>query len=197
MAWRRRRDTHEGLRIRGKGHVQPTGDGNWAGTPAPKPPSIAWKAPAGHSARIVKPDPHAKRVKELTDRRTANASFFQMSDGSVQEELSAVPVHYRDTKGVWKDIDSSVKPIRHDGFTVGSVGNAFQTYFSSNVSSLVRFEEGSGFVQLGADGATTSAPKVSGSTVTYPDAYPGTDISYQTGPDGVKEVFRERVAVIL
>jgi len=169
------------------GHVQPTGDRNWAGTPAPKPPSIAWKAPAGRSAPIVKPDPHARRVRELTGLRTANGSFFRMSDGSVQEELSAVPVHYRDAKGVWQDIDPSVKPVSHDGFTLGAVGNAFQTYFSSHASSLVRLGQGSGFVQLGADGAATSAPKVSGSTVTYPGAYPGTDIRFQTGPDGVKE----------
>ena len=123
------------------GHVQPTGDGNWAGTPAPKPPSISWKAPAGRSAPIVKPNRHAKRVKELAGRRTANASFFQMSDGSVQEQISAIPVHYRDAKGAWQDIDTAVKPVSHDGFTAGAVGNAFQAYFSPHASSLVRVQQ--------------------------------------------------------
>ncbi len=168
-------------------HVQPTGDKNWKGTSAPKPPSIKWKAPAGHSAPLVKPNPHAKRVKELTGKRTANASFFQMSDGSTQEDLSAIPVHYRDAKGVWQDINPTVGPVSHDGFTSGAVNNSFQTYFSSNSSSLVRLEQGSGFVELGLVGATTPAPVVSGSTVTYHNAYPGTDILYQTGPEGVKE----------
>jgi hypothetical protein len=55
--------------------------------------------PAGRRALIVRPDPRAKRVGELTGLRTANASFFRMSDGSEQEVLSAVPVHYRDAKG--------------------------------------------------------------------------------------------------
>ncbi len=168
-------------------HVQPTGDKNWKGTSAPKPPSIKWKAPAGHSAPIVKPNPHAKRVKELTGKRTVNASFFQMSDGSTQEDLSAIPVHYRDAKGVWQDINPTVGPVSHDGFTSGAVNNSFRTYFSSNSSSLVRLEQGSGFVELGLVGATTPAPVVSGSTVTYHNAYPGTDILYQTGPEGVKE----------
>ena len=77
-----------------KTHVQLSGDGNWKGTPAPKPaPVTGWKAPKGRTAPGVKTDPHAKRVSELTDRRTANASYYRMSDGSVQEELSAVPVH--------------------------------------------------------------------------------------------------------
>ena len=68
----------------------------WKGTPAPKPQPFGWRSPKAKNTPLVKPDPHAKRVKELPDRRTATASYFQMSDGSVQEELSAVPVHYRD-----------------------------------------------------------------------------------------------------
>jgi YD repeat-containing protein len=171
----------------GSGHVQAAGDGNWKAAPAPTPPPLSWKTPKVRSAPVLKANPHAKRVRELTGRRTANASFFQMSDGSVQEELSAVPVHYRDAKGAWQDINSSVKPLSHDGFTAGAVGNAFQAYFSSHAPSLVRVQQGTAFVQVGADGAVTSAPKVSGSTVTYVGAYPGTDIRYQAGPDGVLE----------
>ncbi|MCX4537549.1 hypothetical protein [Streptomyces sp. NBC_01669] len=36
--------------------------------------------------------PAAKRVKELTGKRTSQARFWQMSDGRVEAELSAVPV---------------------------------------------------------------------------------------------------------
>ncbi|WP_444536582.1 DNRLRE domain-containing protein [Streptomyces sp. BR1] len=168
-------------------HTQPKGDGGWKGTRAPKPSPFSWTPPAGRGTHLVKTDPHAKRVKELTGRRTADAGFFQMSDGSVQEEVSAVPVHYRDKKGVWRDIDVAVQPLAHDGYTAGSLGNAFRTYFSSNASRVVRIEQGSGSVQLGADGATLSKPEVSGNRVTYPGAYPGADLSYRTGPSGVKE----------
>lgn len=167
--------------------VQPKGDGNWTSTPAPKPQPFGWRSPAGKNLPLVKTDPHAKRVRELTDRRTRNASFFQMSDGSVQEELSAVPVNYQDAHGAWQPIDPSVKSVDHAGFTAGSVGNSFQTYFGSTASSLVRVEQGGGFIQVGLDGAHVGAPQVSGDTVSYPGVLPGTDLSYQSGPDGLTE----------
>jgi RHS repeat-associated protein len=165
----------------------PTGSRQWKGTPAPQPKPFGWSSPKGKNTPLVKPDPHAKRVKELPDRRSATASYFQMSDGSVQEELSAVPVHYRDAKGQWQNVDTSVKPVSHAGFTSGVTGNAFQTYFGSGTGSLMRMESGSGSIQLDADGANLTAPKISGGTVTYPGVFPGADVSYQTGPDGVKE----------
>lgn len=170
--------------------VQPTGDKNWNGTSAPKPPSIKWKAPAVHSAPMVKPNPHAKRVKELTSKRAANASYFLMSDGSVQENLSAIPVHYRDAKGVWQDINPTVRPVSHDGFNSGAVNNSFQTYFSSNASSLVRLEQGSGFVELGAVGAATLAPVVSGSTVYLPQRVPRHGHPLSNRPGGSEGVDR-------
>ncbi|MFE5597411.1 hypothetical protein, partial [Streptomyces sp. NPDC056549] len=37
----------------------------------------------------------AKRVAELTGKRTANARYWQLSDGRVQAEVSAVPTGYR------------------------------------------------------------------------------------------------------
>jgi len=163
------------------------GDGSWSSKSAPGSSSLAWKAPAAKPEKLAKPDPHAKRVKELTDRRTADASFFQMSDGSVQEELSATPVHYKDSHGNWQDIDTTVKPVSHDGFTAGSVGDGFQTYFSPNASGLVRLEQGGASVQIGVDGASTSAPKLSGDSASYQNAYPGVDLSYQSGSQGVKE----------
>ncbi|MFB7757982.1 hypothetical protein ACFC18_51845, partial [Streptomyces sp. NPDC056121] len=47
------------------------------------------KLPRGKKA------PKAKRVKELTSRRTEHARFWQLSDGRIQAEVSAVPTGYR------------------------------------------------------------------------------------------------------
>jgi RHS repeat-associated protein len=172
---------------KGPGKVQPRGD-DWTSAKTPKSTTVAYKQQPGRSPlRVVKPDPHAKRVKELTNKRTANGSYFQMSDGSVQQEVSALPVHYRDAKGAWQNIDSSVKKVSHGGFSVGAQGNAFQTYFSPNASSLVRIEQGATSVQMGADEANTAAPKVTGSSVSYAGAYPGADLTYQVGPQAVTE----------
>ncbi|WP_327247782.1 hypothetical protein [Streptomyces sp. NBC_01320] len=47
------------------------------------------KLPKGK--KLAKP----KRGKELTGRRTSQARFWQLSDGRVEAELSAVPLSYR------------------------------------------------------------------------------------------------------
>ncbi|MCZ0979541.1 hypothetical protein O1L60_11890 [Streptomyces diastatochromogenes] len=74
-----------------------SGDGNQDGSRgtgaastggAPVVPSRE-KLPKGKAA------PQSKRVAELTGKRTANARYWQLSDGRVQAEVSAVPTGYR------------------------------------------------------------------------------------------------------
>src|SRR6266568_3168745 len=114
--------------------------------------------------------------------------FYQLSDGRVQERVSAGPVNYRDAHGVWQPISTSVAAVpAHGGFTLGATSNQFQAYFSGNASSMVRLEQGSAFVQMGANGAHAAAAKVSASSVTYPGVYPGVDLRYTVTPQGVKE----------
>jgi hypothetical protein len=80
-----------------------------------------------------------------------------------------------------------VSKVSHGGFTAGNETNSFRSYFSGTASALVRMEQGSGFVQVGVDGAHTKAPKISGSSVSYPGALPGADLDYQVGAQGLKE----------
>jgi len=77
----------------------------------------AWEAP--------------KRVKELTSRRTANAKYFQLSDGRVQAEVSQVPVHYRDANGAWKPIDLTVRSDSQGGYALANTSNAYTSRFGS------------------------------------------------------------------
>ena len=169
--------------------IQPPGDGGWKPGPKGKNTTVAYTKPAQRSGnpKPVKTDPHATRVKELTGKRTALTRSFQMSDGSVQQELSAVPLNYQDAKGAWQSVDTTVRPVAHGAFTAADETNTFQTYFSPNAGSLVRLQAGGASVQLGADGASTSAPKLKGSSVSYPGAWAGTDLTYQVGPAGLKE----------
>jgi RHS repeat-associated protein len=170
------------------GKVQPRGNGGWKAAKPPRSTTAAFERRAGKGGPpVLAPDPHAKRVKELTDKRTVDTSTFRMSDGSLQQEVFGLPVHYRDTKGAWRSIDPTVKPVAHNGFTVGARANSFQTYFSPKASALMRIEQGGTFVQVGADGARTKAPKTAGASVSYPSAYPDADLRYQVGPEGVKE----------
>ncbi|MER7107911.1 golvesin C-terminal-like domain-containing protein [Streptomyces sp. NPDC000229] len=132
----------------------------------------------------------AKRVKELEQRRTPNARYWQLSDGRVQSEVSAVPTHYRAGKE-WKAIDTAVRPADRTGFSHANTTNLTRSYFSDRPGELVRFELDPGhWVALGLKGAPAAklTPLVSGSTVTYKNALgAGTDLTYTVGNGTIKE----------
>ncbi|MGW8360893.1 DNRLRE domain-containing protein, partial [Streptomyces wedmorensis] len=128
-----------------------------------------------------------KRVAELTDRRTANARYWKLSDGRVQAEVSAEPTAYRSGKS-WKDIDPTVTAAGSGGFAFTNTTNVARTSFGADAARLLRFEAGNGHaVTLGLEGAGTLAPVAKGDTVTYKDAVAGADLTYQVGPGRVKE----------
>ncbi|MCX5232014.1 DNRLRE domain-containing protein [Streptomyces sp. NBC_00233] len=127
-----------------------------------------------------------KRVAELTGRRTATARYWQLSDGRVQAEVSAVPTGYRAGKS-WKDIDPTVTPTEAEGFAFTNATNTARSWFGTDASSLLRFEAGGRAVTLGLEDAGRLAPVAEGDTVTYKDAVHGADLSYEVGPGRVKE----------
>jgi RHS repeat-associated protein len=136
--------------------------------------------------------PRAKRVKELTGRRTAHARFWQLSDGRVEAELSAVPTSYRSgtgKKATWKSISTAVRGTKAKGFEFANTTNNGRSWFGGDADRLVRFESPSGrSVALGLEGASGSLkPTAKGSTVTYKDAVHGADLEYVVGPGQVKE----------
>jgi Disaggregatase related repeat/TGF-beta propeptide len=129
-----------------------------------------------------------KRVKELTGRRTARAKFFQLEDGRVEAELSAAPVHYRDTNGDWQELDTRIGASNRSGFTYGNDSNRFGSLFETASDRVLRFEQGGRHVTVGLPGAARKlVPKARGSQVTYPGALDGADLVYQVTPEGVKE----------
>ncbi|MFE2598949.1 DNRLRE domain-containing protein [Streptomyces sp. NPDC059396] len=156
-----------------------------------------------------------KRVKELKDRRTANARYWQLSDGRVRSEISALPTDYAVGKG-WKPIDTTVRGSDRDAYAYANTTNTARTYFGERPGELVRFEldkghwvvlgvkpvlgpEGAKGVKgpKGAKGAGKLTPRVDGSTVTYKNAFgAGADLTYTVGNGSVKEgiVLSERPA---
>ncbi|MEU9879143.1 DNRLRE domain-containing protein [Streptomyces phaeochromogenes] len=138
----------------------------------------------------------AKRVAELTGKRTANERFWTLSDGRVQAEVSSVPTAYRAGK-FWKDIDTTVRATDARGFDLANTTNVTRSWFGSHASRLLRFESGSGHtLTLGLDDADKLTPTAKADTVTYKDATSGADLSYEVGPGQVKEniVLGERPA---
>ncbi|MEU1893675.1 DNRLRE domain-containing protein [Streptomyces pristinaespiralis] len=158
--------------------------------PAAEPPELPDTAvPSNEQIPKGRAAPSPKRVKELTDRRTPDARYWQLSDGRVQSEVSAVPTHYEAGKA-WQAIDPTVKPTDRKGFTLANTTNVARTYFGERPGELVRFELDEGhWAAIGVKGVTGSLkPQADGSTVTYKNALgAGTDLTYTVGNGTVKE----------
>ncbi|MCW3840636.1 DNRLRE domain-containing protein, partial [Micromonospora yasonensis] len=132
--------------------------------------------------------PAQKRVKELTGKRTENSKVYQLSDGRLQAEISAVPLHYQDGKGNYQPIDTTVRPVNERGYVQGNRTNSFTSLFGDSSDDLVRFERDGRSIELGLAGASKSVtPKVSGSTVTYPGVAGGADVVYDVTSTALKE----------
>ncbi|WP_176738273.1 DNRLRE domain-containing protein [Micromonospora pallida] len=139
--------------------------------------------------------PAQKRVRELTGKRTANGRVYQLADGRTQAEISAEPVHYRDAKGRWQAIDTTVRPTSEKGYVQGNRTNTFTSLFGDTSKDLVRFEAEGRSIELGLTGAAKSVtPTVSGSTVTYPGVAGGADVVYDVSSTALKEMIVLRKA---
>jgi RHS repeat-associated protein len=144
------------------------------------------KLPKGRNA------PKARRVKELTGKRTPNTRFWRMSDGRVQAEVSAIPTSYRDARTKsWKDIDTQVRASGVKGFEYANTTNSASSYFGSDRDRLVSFRTAGGGQSvtfgLAGGGSGRLKPVAQGGTVTYKDAVSGADLAYEVGPGRVKE----------
>src|SRR5512139_195567 len=129
-----------------------------------------------------------KRVEELTGRRTAHARYWRLADGRIQAELSPEPINFRDGKGKWRPIETTVRRGGPSGFTHGNVTNGFRSFFGSSADRLLRFEDPhGGSLTMGVDGGSSGAPTVKDDTVTYDDTVAGGDLSFTVTPQGVKE----------
>ncbi|TCC03977.1 DNRLRE domain-containing protein [Kribbella soli] len=130
------------------------------------------------------------RVRELEERRTASSTSYRMSDGTTQVELSTEPVHYKDSKGKWQDIDTKVTAgTGEDSFE--NAKNSFRTRFGKSSDRLLTFEsgvDGGESIGLGAAGDKRAVtPVVKDSSVAFPDVFGTADVRYYVSRTGVKE----------
>ena len=152
-------------------------------------------APAGLPADAGQSMPAATRVRELTDRRSAYGTVYEMSDGRMQAEASTSPVHYRDAQGRWQDVDTRVADSDRPGFAKAAVHSGFGSLFGDRSDRMLRVEIGGRHVELGLPGTPrTVTPAAAGSTVTYTGAVGSADLQYAVTASAVKEriVLRER-----
>ncbi|QLQ37610.1 DNRLRE domain-containing protein [Micromonospora robiginosa] len=149
--------------------------------PAKVLPSVARPAPAEAM-------PAPRRVRELADRRTATTKVFQLADGRTQAEVSREPVHYRDGKGRWQDIQPEVTAATTAGFPYAATRNSFVSRFGDRSDRVLSYSTGGHGLTLGLAGDRRDLrPTVKGTRVTYPDAAGDADLVYEVTRSAVKE----------
>jgi RHS repeat-associated protein len=125
-------------------------------------------------------------VRELVELRTESAKHWQNADGTKTAEIYASPVHYKDTDGAWKDIDTTIGPAAKTGFGRSVVKNRFKTYLASTAKGWHEIEIDGLTFSFSAD-ASTSTGTINGNTITYSEAWPSVDLKYQILSTGIKE----------
>ena len=96
--------------------------------------------PRNEGAPVGRKKDPPKIKGELTGKRNANAKFYELSDGRIQAEIASGPIHYKDSKGKWQDIDPSITATDTEpGFAFGNKKTPFIPFLEksrSNWSSL-------------------------------------------------------------
>jgi hypothetical protein len=159
--------------------------------------SVAAQAPAradpppGGESSVITPDgatsltvPSEREVRGLW---TATSRTWAIGEGTYQTQIFSSPVNYLGAKQHWQEIDTTLVPSSVSGFAWENEAGRLRVLFPASLAKGgIRVEQDGSWVQFAPKGAAGTAA-VSGSAVTYADAYPGVSISYQVVGGGVKE----------
>jgi RHS repeat-associated protein len=168
--------------------------------PAPvAPPNVAWTAEAPSPAVPASGfDPATSR--ELPQRQGAYDRTWANPDGTLTTELSSSPVNRRLPDGTWAPMDTTLVQAGAGG-AAGWRGAAtaidVRLAADAGAPELARLAlDGGHAIAFGLAGAAASAGLVEGSTITYPDAWPGVDVRLEVVGAGVKETLVLRSAAV-
>lgn len=124
----------------------------------------------------------------MAAKSTATSNYFKNADGSYSRSYSLLPVNYRDPAGDWQPIDTHVVRGAHGRWAEKANSPAADFAATGSDAALARLTMSGGRqLSYGLSGAKPVAPQVSGSTVSYPDVLPDTDLNLQPTATGLKE----------
>ena len=126
-------------------------------------------------------------TQELVELRTATSKTWQMADGSRTLYAFTAPIHYQDTDGTWREIDTTLVPATESGYGRSVVKNWFRSHLADNAQGRQTVQIGDVTFSFSAEAAVASQGVVAGSAITYPDAWPGVDLRYEVTQTGLKE----------
>jgi RHS repeat-associated protein len=126
---------------------------------------------------------------ELTSLRTEYATFYQNPDGTRTAEISTVPVHYKAADGSWQDINVNLVASPRSGYAWRNGAGALTIDFSATArpQNTVLITYGTQTLSFGLIGTAASTATVQGNQITYPNVYPGVDLTYTITSGGLRE----------
>ncbi|MFJ9121900.1 LamG-like jellyroll fold domain-containing protein [Streptomyces sp. NPDC102394] len=140
----------------------------------------------------------SKRSKELKGERGEQERTYLNPDGTYTTRYYNEPVNFRAEDGSWKSIDTSLIPTDSPGpSTMSAAEGGFET---ASTEARIEFggtadadpvvsmavEDGVS-VGYGVDDAGVAAGRAEGSTLTYEDVRPHSDVEFVAGSNSVKE----------
>lgn len=135
---------------------------------------------------------------ELKEKRTANCKVFENPDHSRTVEIYMEPIHYRDEKGNWKEMDDTLQEIAV-GRSIGEIGSRkfcnnkgnleIQLLDSAEPEATASLAMDTCTLQWGMEGIadTVKAEKTGDNQVTYPGIFTDTDLRCRVYGEGIKE----------
>jgi RHS repeat-associated protein len=142
----------------------------------------------------------AGRFDPRTSRRlpwaaSATQDVYQNKDGSYTRRVNENVVNFRSADGIWTPVDTSLDKGPNGRWRVRA--NSLRVDFAPSASdaalATVRLDGLRG-LSYSLLGAANVAPEVAGSTATYHNALPDTDLVLRAVADGVKETLILRSA---
>jgi large repetitive protein len=157
-------------------------------------PAYTWHAPQAKTYLAgSQPAPGQDTFNRATSKLVASAStattdLYQNADGSYTKHVYAQPVNFKSSAGSWTPINTSLASGTGGRLQerANSVGVGFAPM--ANDPALGSLSLGNGLsVSFGLAGAAAVTGTVSGSSVTYADALPDTDLVESGLDSGVSE----------
>jgi RHS repeat-associated protein len=127
-------------------------------------------------------------AEEVAALRTPTSKTFQNPDGTLTSEIFSGPIHYESASGDLKPIDTELVASNDSGYAYETAATGYEFLVPEDISEapLVVVDDGHE-VKFQPEGAVGS-PVVEGPRVTFANAYPGVDLTYEATPTGVREL---------
>ena len=77
-----------------------------------------------------------ERLEEITELRTISSKTYRLSDGGYRYVAYAGPIHYLDSEGVYREIDTSLVETKDRDYLYTNAANSWNVSFGENEIKL-------------------------------------------------------------